>query len=63
MVAHDGTSVAGSIIQTLTMVDVATGWTECLPLVTRDGSLGEDARRHSGGRRSACHPLAPWVFR
>jgi hypothetical protein len=35
MVAHGGTSVAGSFIQTLTMVDVATGWTECLPLVTR----------------------------
>ena len=39
MVAHGGTSVAGSFIQTLTMVDIATGWTECLPLVTRDGSL------------------------
>jgi hypothetical protein len=35
MVAHGGTSVAGSFIQTLTMVDVATGWTECLPLLTR----------------------------
>ena len=33
MVAHGGTSVAGSFIQTLTMVDVATGWTECMPLV------------------------------
>ena len=39
MVAHGGTSVAGSFIQTLTMVDVATGWTECLPLVTREGQL------------------------
>ena len=39
MVAHGGTSVAGSFIQTLTMVDVATGWTEWEPLVTRDGSL------------------------
>jgi hypothetical protein len=39
MVAHGGTSVAGSFIQTLTMVDVATGWTECLPLLTREGSL------------------------
>ena len=38
MVAHGGTSVAGSFIQTLTMVDVATGWTECLPLVARDGN-------------------------
>ena len=43
MVAHGGTSVAGSFIQTLTMVDVATGWTECLPLVTRDGSLVTEA--------------------
>jgi hypothetical protein len=39
MVAHGGTSVAGSLIQTLTMVDIATGWTECTPLVKRDGSL------------------------
>jgi len=38
MVAHGGTSVAGSFIQTLTMVDVATGWAECLPLVTREGT-------------------------
>jgi hypothetical protein len=38
--------VAGSFIQTLTMVDIATGWTECLPLVNRDGSLveGEQAQ-------------------
>ncbi|MCP1838523.1 hypothetical protein ACVIHI_000113 [Bradyrhizobium sp. USDA 4524] len=33
VVAHGGTSVAGSFIQTVTMVDVATGWTECMPLV------------------------------
>jgi hypothetical protein len=43
MVAHGGTSVAGSFIQTLTMTDIATGWTECLPLVTRDGSLVVEA--------------------
>jgi len=46
MVAHGGTSVAGSFIQTLTMVDIATGWTECLPLVTRDGSLVVEAMKH-----------------
>jgi hypothetical protein len=39
MVAHGGTSVAGSFIQTLTMVDVATGWTECMPLVVRESTL------------------------
>jgi hypothetical protein len=56
MVAHGGTSVAGSFIQTLTMVDVATGWTECLPLVTRDGSLVIEAMRH-------IQSLFPWLLR
>jgi hypothetical protein len=47
MVAHGGTSVAGSFVQTLTMVDIATGWTECLPPVARDGSLVVEAMRRS----------------
>jgi hypothetical protein len=55
MVAHGGTSVAGSFIQTLTMVDVATGWTECLPLVTRDGSLVVEAMKHA-------QSLFPWLL-
>src|SRR5271168_361624 len=56
MVAHGGTSVAGSFIQTLTMVDVATGWTECMPLVTRDGSLVVEAMKHA-------QSLFPWLLR
>jgi hypothetical protein len=56
MVAHGGTSVAGSFIQTLTMVDVATGWTECLPLVTRDGTLVVEAIERAQG-------LFPWLLR
>src|SRR6516164_2008781 len=56
MVAHGGTSVAGSFIQTLTMVDVATGWTECLALVTRDGSLVVEAMKHVQSR-------FPWLLR
>src|SRR6478609_4719745 len=56
MVADGGTSVAGSFIQTLTMVDVATGWTECLPLVTRDGSLVVEAMKHAQN-------LFPWLLR
>jgi Integrase core domain len=56
MVAHGGTSVAGSFIQTLTMVDVATGWTECLPLLTRDGSLVVEAMSHAQN-------LFPWLLR
>jgi hypothetical protein len=56
MVAHGGTSVAGSFIQTLTMVDIATGWTECLPLVTRDGSLVAEAINRA-------QSLFPWLLR
>jgi hypothetical protein len=56
MVAHGGTSVSGSFIQTLTMVDVATGWTECQPLVTRDGSLVVEAMKHA-------QSLFPWLLR
>jgi Integrase core domain len=56
MVAHGGTSVAGSFIQTLTMVDIATGWTECLPLVARDGSLVVAAITRA-------QSLFPWLIR
>jgi hypothetical protein len=55
MVAHGGTSVAGSFIQTLTMVDVATGWTECLALVTREGSLVVEAIKRA-------QSLFPWII-
>ena len=56
MVAHGGTSVAGSFIQTLTLVDIATGWTECLPLVARDGSLVVEAMTRA-------QSLFPWLIR
>jgi hypothetical protein len=55
MVAHGGTSVAGSFIQTLTMVDVATGWTECLPLVTRESRLVVEAMARA-------QSLFPWLI-
>ena len=35
LVAHCGTSVEGSFLYTLTLTDIATGWTECLPLLNR----------------------------
>ena len=56
MVAHGGTSVAGSFIQTLTMVDVATGWTECMPLVTRESGLVVQAMERA-------QTLFPWLIR
>ena len=55
MVAHGGTSVAGSFIQTLTMVDVATGWTECLPLVVRESGLIVAAMKRA-------QSLFPWLI-
>lgn len=56
MVAHGGTSGVGSFIQTLTMVDIATGWTECLPLVTREASLVVEAMTRAQN-------LFPWLIR
>jgi hypothetical protein len=55
MVAHGGTSVAGSFIQTLTLTDIATGWTECLALVARDGSLVVEAM-------TPAQSLFPWLM-
>jgi hypothetical protein len=36
--------------------NIATGWTECLPLVTRDGSLVVEAMQHA-------QSLFPWLLR
>ena len=54
MVAHGGTSVAGAFIQTLTMVDIATGWTECMPLVTRESGFVVQAMERA-------QSLFPWL--
>jgi hypothetical protein len=39
LVSHGGESAAGSFVHTLTLTDVASGWTECVALVIRDGAL------------------------
>jgi hypothetical protein len=38
-VAHSGPSSSGSFVQTLVLTDIATGWTECVPVVVRNGEL------------------------
>ncbi|WP_443726239.1 integrase catalytic domain-containing protein [Rhizobium mongolense] len=38
-VAHSGTSSSGSFVQTMVLTDIATGWTECVPVRTRESSL------------------------
>jgi hypothetical protein len=36
LVAHSGPTAAGSFVQTLVLTDIATGWTECAPLIVRE---------------------------
>jgi len=39
LVAHCGDSAAGSFVHTLTLTDIASGWTECAALVIRERTL------------------------
>jgi hypothetical protein len=35
-VAQSGSNASGSFVQTLVLTDIATGWTECAPLIVRE---------------------------
>lgn len=39
LVAHSGPSARGSFVHTLVLTDIATGWTECAPLLVREQKL------------------------
>jgi hypothetical protein len=39
LVAHSGPTAKGSYVQTLTLTDIATGWTECVSLLVREQKL------------------------
>jgi hypothetical protein len=39
LVAHSGPTSKGSYVQTLTLTDIATGWTECAPVLVREQKL------------------------
>ena len=39
LVAHSGPTAEGSFLQTLTLTDIATGWTECAPLLVCEQTL------------------------
>jgi hypothetical protein len=43
LVAHCGSTVEGSFVPTLVLTDVATAWTECVPIVVREGTLVVEA--------------------
>jgi hypothetical protein len=42
-VAHSGPSATGAFVQTLVLTDIATGWTECVPVIMRAGALALEA--------------------
>ena len=39
LVAHSGPTPSGAFVQTLVLTDIATGWTECAPLLVREQTL------------------------
>lgn len=43
LVAHCGDRLEGSFVYTLVLVDMASGWVECVPLLVRDSSFVTDA--------------------
>lgn len=45
LVAHCGCSMAGSVAHTFVLTDIASCWTECIPLAVREGTLVVDALR------------------
>jgi Integrase core domain len=43
LVAHCGNVVRGSYVHSLVLTDIASGWTECTPLIAREGTLVVEA--------------------
>lgn len=43
LVAHCGGDASGSFVNTLTLTDIASGWTECVALVVREATLVAEA--------------------
>ena len=39
LVSHSGPTARGSYVQTLVLTDIASGWTECAPLLVREQVL------------------------
>jgi hypothetical protein len=59
LVAHSGPVTKGSFVQTLVLTDIATGWTECAPLLVREQQLLTEAAlcsaRIGHGQRQRVH--------
>jgi len=53
-VAHNEPTVKGSFVQTLTLTDIATEWTECATLLVREQTLLTEATRLRLKYRTNC---------
>jgi hypothetical protein len=42
LVSHSGPTPRGSFVQTLVLTDIASGWTECAPLLVREQVLAPE---------------------
>ena len=49
LVAHCGGTLSGSFVWSLVLTDIASGWTECVPLLVREARLVVDALDHLRG--------------
>jgi len=49
LVAHCGGTLSGSFVWSLVLTDIASGWTECVPLLVREAHLVVDALDHLRG--------------
>jgi hypothetical protein len=56
LVAHNGGDSEGCSLYTLTLTDVATGWTQCLPLLYKNPEAVLAAFRASASALSVSHP-------
>ncbi len=56
-----GSGAAGSFIGTLVLTDIATGWTECVPLVVREPTLLIEAVSLGSRRPAAMEPRHRWM--
>lgn len=53
LVAHGGNTLEGSFLYTMTLTDLATGWTECIPLFTKSADPLPSANCLRNGARSS----------
>ena len=47
--AHSGVSAAGAFVRTLVLTAIATGWTECVPVLMQAGALALEALQAAQG--------------